>query len=160
MKLLGYEIKKIEGKTPTQLIAEAFIGNALNVINSQIGKEVTRCGFSIDKLKKGEIKLERRQQNQDTPAGEVIVENYKIGEVVILAVRWSQNGFTIERNSDLVIQNLKRVRAGFKASILRPDTPVIDLNARMSERDILIEKRTQEILKESNDKMLQNGKEN
>ncbi|QCW20339.1 hypothetical protein [Flavobacterium phage FPSV-S1] len=163
MEFLGLEIKKKEDKpkaTPTQLIAEEFVKRALSVINAQIPKEVERCGFSVVKLRAGEIRLNRIEQRQQTQGGEaVVIENYLVGNIVIMSVRWSANGFTIEVNSEAVINSLKRQALGLKPSRFGRDVPVIDLTTKMSERDILIEQRTNEILENHNKKLLQNGKE-
>ena len=163
MEFLGLEIKKKEDKpkvTPTQLIAEEFIKRALSVINAQIPKEVERCGFSVEKLRASEIRLNRIEQRQQTQSGEtIVIENYLVGNIVIMSVRWSVNSFTIEVNSEAVINSLKRQALGLKPSRFGRDVPIIDLNAKMSERDILIEQRTNEILENYNKKFLQNGKE-
>lgn len=147
--------KKKEEKTPTIINSEAFAQRAVKVINAELGKQIVRCGFYIAKIKSGEVVLSHKEQQN---ADGTTVENFTVGAFVVMAVKWSFNAFTIEVNSDEAILNAKRVRAGFKPSYIDITPPVIDLTARMSERDIAIEARAQEILKESNDKLLKNGK--
>jgi hypothetical protein len=141
--------KKDEPVVRTENIAIDFIKNALNVIDSQLKKEIERNGFDLEKVKSGELKFSRTVQ-----VGEfATTENYIIGATVIMSTRWGRNGFTIEVNSDSVI-NACLTKKALHIPVIHESGAVIDLNSRMSQRDVLIEARAQEITKEHNDKML------
>ena len=149
-KFTGLFGKKIEAPVVrTENIAIDFIKNALNVIDSQLQKEIERNGFDLEKVKNGELKLSRTVQCDPTNT----TENYLIGNTVVMSTRWGCNGFSIEVNSDSVI-NACLTKKALHIPVIHESGAVIDLTSRMSQRDVLIEARAQEITKEHNDKML------
>jgi hypothetical protein len=149
-KFTGLFAKKVEAPVVrTENIAIDFIKNALNVIDSQLQKEIERNGFDLEKVKSSDLKLSRTVQCE--PAN--TTENYLIGNTVVMSTRWGCNGFVIEVNSDSVI-NACLTKKALDIPVIHKSGAVIDLNSRMSQRDVLIEARAQEITKEHNDKML------
>ena len=119
----------------TQDIAIDFVQKAVSAINGQLAVEIKRNGFSMEKVRKGKLKLERFVKGSGGHTIETFsISGRKIPERVIMAVKWSPIGFKIERNSDAVA-------AGIKASPkfrIKKAAPLISVE-NMTEREVKIE---------------------
>jgi hypothetical protein len=131
--------KKKEVNNTTEALAIEFVKNAVATIEAQLKIELDRNGYDLEEVRKGKIKLSRTVSRAEDMRFKC--EGFSIGNRLIMAVKWTPGGFTIERNSDAVA---KAVSVNPSFGIPKNASPKLVLNA--TEREIEIEARAQKYL--------------
>lgn len=137
-------LEHVKTVNTTQEIALDFAKRACKAINNQLSVEIKRNGFSVEDIEKGAIKLVREVKYADTDprfVGESFTIETKDGiKRIIMCVKWSPNGFQIERNSDAVANAIK-VNPSFK---IQKNVPLV--TGDMTQREIDIEARANQYM--------------
>jgi hypothetical protein len=133
--------KKVAVNNTTESLAIDFLKRAIGSIEAQLKIEVERNGFSLEDLKSAKVKLERVVVESETDS-RFKGESFSIvsGKVnrLIMAVKWTPNGFTIERHSDQVAEAIKQ-NPNF--AVKKGDFNKPDLVLNATKREIEIEAR-------------------
>lgn len=135
-------------QSTTEKIALQLAQRAVSSINGQLKIELERYGFKAEDVAKGKVKLTRIVEVSKEDARfiaeaysiEFPVKNGKPVERLIMCVKWTPSGFSIERNSDSVANAIK-----VNPSFMIKKTSKLDLSV-MTSREIEIEHRANEYM--------------
>lgn len=90
----------------TENLAKELAQRAVKTIEAQLRTEITRNGFSLEKIAKGKQRLDRVVV-RDEKDPRYAVETFAINNRAILAVKWMPTSFFLEVNNDITANAVK-----------------------------------------------------
>ncbi len=144
--------KVVTTQNTTEELAVQFLQRTISSINGQLKIEIKRHGFEIDDVVTGKCKIVRSVARSESDP-RFVGETFSIvhGDInrIIMAVKWSPSGVKIERNTDQVVEAVKKSP---NFGLIKSDLENVHLVMEATEREIEIEARAQQYMKNHLDK--------